>query len=83
MIAQQHQAVRIEVVQAAVAGALVADQASILQDAQVHRHGRPTDWQAAGEIADGARAVGQSLDDAAAGGVAQRRQTTLSCVSVH
>jgi len=83
MIAQQHQAVRIEVVQASVASALVANQAGVLQDAQVHRDGRSTDRQAPGDVADGRRAVGQSLEDAPASGIAQSSQTTLSCVTLH
>jgi hypothetical protein len=49
----------------------------------MHRHSRPTDGQAPGDVADGAWAVGQPLDDAAAGGVAQRRETTLYYVTVH
>jgi len=83
VIAQQHQAVRIEVVQAAVASTLMADQAGILQDAQVHRHGWATDGQTPGEVADGALASGQSFDDATTGGVAQGGQAKLGCVSLH
>jgi hypothetical protein len=61
----------------------VADQAGVREDAQVHRDGRSTDRQAAGEVADGARAGGEVLEDAAPGGVTQRAQAPLSFVNLH
>lgn len=82
-LAQQRQPVGIETVQAAIAVSVVADQAGLLQDAQVHRNCWATNGQAAREIADSAWAVGESLEDAPTGSLAERRESSLSSVSLH
>lgn len=60
------------------------DQASLLQDAKVLRDGRPGDGHGAGEFADRAGSVGQTLEDLPPCRVAQRRDSEERlCVSHH
>src|SRR3954469_22797819 len=71
--AQRGQAGRVDAVDPAVAGRLVDDQPGVLEDLEVLGDGWAADRQAAGDLADGARTLGEPLEDRAAGGVPRAR----------
>ena len=64
VVAHPQQPVRLDPVEAPRAVLAVADEARVLEHAQVLRDGRPADRQSVGELADRARPRLQRLEDA-------------------
>src|SRR5215211_3904353 len=71
--AQLGEAVRVDTVDAAVAGGFVQHETGPLEDLQMLRDGRPADGQAASDLADGAGALGDALEDRPPGAISERR----------
>jgi hypothetical protein len=65
------EAVGVESIDAAVAGGLIYDQPRVLEDLEVLRHGRPAHGQTASQLPDGARAIGELLEDRAPRAIAE------------
>ena len=82
VIAEQRQALGIQLINSTSSFAAVPHQARILQDAQVLRYRGARNRQAGGKLVHGLRMVAQHLEDGQPGGVAQRRQSALY-VSFH
>lgn len=82
MIAEELKAVGIEFVDAAGAVTAVADQASLLEDAEVLGDGGAGDGEAGSEFMDGAGVRGEEMEDGEAGRVAQSGEAGVY-VSVH
>jgi hypothetical protein len=61
---------------------LVGYQSSLLEDLQVLRHRRPSDWQLRGELPDRHRPPREALEDGPPGRITQRAQRIYS-VSFH
>ena len=64
-------ACEVELVQAPVARRTINDELRTLQYPEMLRDRRPADWKVAGQVADGAGALEQALEDRAASGVPQ------------
>jgi len=69
--AQLAEAVAVDLVDAAVAGAAVDNETRVLEHLEVLGDRGPADGQPAGELADRARASGDALEDRAPGGIAK------------
>ena len=75
--AQLAEAFRVDLVEAARAVDLVADEAGLAQRLEVLRDGRPAHRQAGGDLADRHRAGAQALEDGASGRVGQGGEGVL------
>ena len=82
MVAEKGQALGIELVDAARAGAAVANEAGLFEHAQVLRNRGTGNWQAGGEFIHGARRRAEHLENGQAGGVAKGGESVLY-VSIH
>ena len=67
--AQDSQATWIHVVDASRASRPVFDESGLFEDFEVLRYGRPAHRQLAREFADGARPLGQALENRASGAI--------------
>jgi hypothetical protein len=77
VLAQGVDPVRVELVDAAVAGRPVDHEARVLEHLEVLRDRGPADRQLTRELADGRRTVRQPLEDRLSCGVAKCRQASL------
>ena len=80
--AQRADTVGVELIDATGAHGLVDHQPGVLEHLQVLRDGGTADGKLAGELADGARAICEMLEDRAPGRVAECRPP-ISSVSLH
>src|SRR4051794_12816640 len=83
LIAQGAETFRAEPVDPARAGRTVDHQSSFSEDLQVLGHRWAADRQLVGDLADGARPLGEARDDGAPGGVPQCFPAVAGLVSVH
>jgi len=82
MIAQQCDALGIQLINPPCSCATVADQACLFQNAEVLRDGRARDGQSCRQLIHGSRMVTQHFEDGQPGGVAKSREAILY-VSAH
>jgi hypothetical protein len=72
--AKDRKASRIGLIKPPGPGAVVNDQADVLEHLQVLRNGWPTDRQGSRKLADRTRAVGEMIEDGLPGRIAERGQ---------
>jgi len=82
MIAEELETLGIEFVDAAGAGAAVADESGLLEDAEMLGDGGTGDGKPGSEFVDGARMGSEEMENGEAGGVAQGGEAGFY-VSIH
>jgi hypothetical protein len=77
VVAQEREAFGIEFIDTAGAGAAIAHEAGVLENAQVLGNGRTGDGESGSEFVNGARMGAEKLNDGPAGGVAESGEAVL------